>query len=163
MNTEIKMEEKHREKIQEVIAWVMSQKAETNYMSNLQSAFKSGFVTEKTIGLVVSAVSAYNRAFGDIITNKAPSEFIGVVGEKISKKVTLKFSTSWTTQYGVTFLYSMVDDSGNVMTWKASRQQIDADGEPLMTGDRFEITGTIKDHTVYKDTKQTVLTRCKIK
>lgn len=161
MNTEIKMEEKHSEKIQEVIAWVMSQKAENNYMSNLQSAFKSGFVTEKTIGLVVSAVSAFNRAMGEKIT-KAVSEFVGVVGEKISKKVTLKFSTSWETQFGITFLYSMVDDSGNVMTWKASRQQY-LDNDPVMTSDVFEIAGTVKDHMVYKDVKQTILTRCKIK
>ena len=46
---------------------------------------------------------------------------------------------------------------GNVFTWAASSHQ------DLEIGHVYTVLGTIKDHSEYKGTKQTVLSRCAIK
>jgi hypothetical protein len=60
------------------------------------------------------------------------------------------------TQYGTTFFHVMRDDNGNSLVWRSSSHSY---GE----GDKYALTGTVKEHGEYKGEPQTVLTRCKCK
>lgn len=110
-------------------------------------------------------------------TEKEPaSEYIGNVGEKITIEVVLTNITSWETKFGTQYLYSFKDASGNVLVWKTSTGWFKADDDGNVTsiflnsGDKeikfneeFTLTATIKEHSEYKEVKQTVLTRVKAK
>lgn len=87
---------------------------------------------------------------------KSTSEYIGEIGSKIELKVTYIHTSSWENAYSVTNLHTFKDENGNTLVWKTGNF-IEAD-----YGTQLTIKGTIKDHSEYKGTKQTVLTRCKI-
>ena len=77
--------------------------------------------------------------------------------------VSIKLLTSWETQYGMTYLYKMVDENGNVFIWYASKRfgKFDPDGA-WEDFSQAKIKATIKDHTERDGVKQTVVTRCKV-
>lgn len=82
------------------------------------------------------------------------SDFIGSVGDRIERDVTLTFTHSFDGFYGTTWINSMIDADGNVIVYKG--------GNCLgQKGDKFTIKGTVKEHAVYKETKQTVINRPK--
>jgi len=82
------------------------------------------------------------------------SDFIGSVGDRIERDVTLTFTHSFDGFYGTTWINSMVDADGNVIVYKGGN----CIGQK---GDTFTIKGTVKEHAVYKETKQTVINRPK--
>lgn len=92
------------------------------------------------------------------------SEWIGEVGERIDMELTLSHVASWEQNkycgYGTEFmyLYTFKDDKGNELVWKTTCFEL-----CHSEGKKFQIRGTIKEHSEYKGTKQTVLTRCKVK
>jgi len=82
------------------------------------------------------------------------SDFIGSVGERIERDVTLTFTHGFEGFYGMTWINSMVDADGNVIVYKGGNRL----GQK---GDTFTIKGTVKEHAVYKKIKQTVINRPK--
>lgn len=90
------------------------------------------------------------------------SEYVGEIGDKIEVVVTYIHTASWENNYGgywnsgVTNLHTFKDENGNVFVWKTSLF-IEAD-----YGTQLTVKGIIKEHSEYNETKQTVLTRCKI-
>lgn len=96
---------------------------------------------------------------------KAISQHVGQVGDKLDLTATFDH-TAWFecrsfTGYGTTTMYihTFKDADGNVLIWKTSNG---LGSMGLQEGDLVQIKGTVKDHSEYKDEKQTVLTRCKI-
>lgn len=96
------------------------------------------------------------------LAEKAISQYIGSVGERMSITATYIRSAYFEVPsfrgYGTEtmFVHTFKAD-GNVIVWKTSKAlNLECDKE-------VEITGTVKDHSEYRDEKQTVLTRCKIK
>lgn len=91
------------------------------------------------------------------VEKQSNSRWIGEVGQKITKKVTLKkvytFISSFTGD--LMGIYKFESKSGSVLIWKTT------DRDDLEEGNRYELTGTIKEHSEFRDEKQTVLTRCK--
>ena len=98
------------------------------------------------------------------------STYIGSVGQKISIEVKLtniyeykdyKFSYYGTTHY----IYTMQDAEENVLMWKTTSCMSIQEGEEFWylpkKGDTLIIKGTVKEHSEYKGTKQTVLNRCR--
>ena len=85
------------------------------------------------------------------------SEWIGEVGDRITfGEVMLERKSSFEGRFGYTNVYTFkIGES--ILTWFST---VNIDKE---VGDSFCLIGTVKDHTEYKDVKQTVLTRCKIK
>ena len=69
--------------------------------------------------------------------------------------------------YGTThFIHTFADADGNIMVWKSTNpvDYIKDDCyEFIPEGSLVELTGTVKEHSEYKGTEQTVLTRCKFK
>ena len=97
-----------------------------------------------------------------IKAEKAISQYVGQIGEKIEIKGSYMRSGSWEQKsfsgYGTTtmHIHTFKDTDGNVIVWKTQN------GVHLNYGEPVTIKGTVKNHTEYKDEKQTELTRCKI-
>lgn len=87
------------------------------------------------------------------------SDYIGEVGKRITVNAVIKSRYDFKVQYGwkedIMRIYTFIAD-GNVLVWKTTGY-IDAENGSAVT-----LTGTVKEHSEYKGTKQTVLTRCKV-
>ena len=98
-----------------------------------------------------------------IKAEKAISQHIGNIGDKYEARVRYCGSGSWEQQaFGCSwrkvtmYAHKFKDEQGNVLTWK-TESYID-----IEENTEVKLKGTIKDHTIYKDEKQTVITRCKV-
>lgn len=104
---------------------------------------------------------------------------IGEIGKRITIRATFKKSFEYVdykfSYYGTThFIHTFEDSDGNIIVWK-STNSVDyindgsenpnrkGDVEFIPTGSIVDLTGTVKEHGIYKDTEQTVVTRCKFK
>lgn len=86
-------------------------------------------------------------------TTPSNSKFQKEIGDKIEVLVTIVSVFNFTNKFGVTYLHNMVDGEGNVFVWSTSTKC-------LASGILYRLRGTVKDHKIYKDTEQTILTRC---
>ena len=78
---------------------------------------------------------------------------MGEVGQRITlKAATVALLSSWDGYYGTTWLYKIVDESGNVFIWKAS--------QPFSAEEGATIRATVKDHNERDGVKQTIVIRC---
>ena len=96
---------------------------------------------------------------------KEISTYVGEVGEKLNIKARFDH-TAWYERhsfagYGMEKVYivSFRDEKGNLLIWKTTSPKGCAE---LEEGDEISLKGTIKEHTEYRDEKQTILTRCKV-
>lgn len=139
-----------------------------NYMTNLVNACRAEAIDYRAVGIVASVIPAYRRhmeSLVDVADDQAPapapkpiSQYVGVVGQKVSVKVTVEAlidmpQNAWGTY---STLVKMVDEQGNKLAWFASNCP---DIEP---GDTVTATGTVKSHQDYRGERQTTLTRCKL-
>lgn len=167
-------EEKNKAKeIADGIAAMDNETAFKAGLNNVRSMVLSGYCTGKHFGYLAFAPIAYEkyiekqnreREFAEKKQEEAAaSNWVGEVGKRIEVVVSIKLLTSWETQYGMTYLYKMVDENGNVFIWYASKRfgKFDPDGawEDFL---QAKIKATIKDHTERDGVKQTVVTRCKV-
>lgn len=151
----------NNETVKNALKWIAKQDDSNNYMHNLKTVCGLEYVTRKNIGILASLFPTYSRALQMAEKEKEAKEvakqsnYIGNVGERIEVKAkSFECVTSWDTQFGVTRIYKIVDNAGNVFTWKTSK---------CVEEDKIQtIKGTIKEHTEYRGVKQTELTRCKV-
>ena len=135
------------------------------------------FITGKkaitgTNGFIAYAYVLYNKLIGKELARKereeqkAKSNFVGEVGDRITLTAVPSVLTSWKNEFGWTTLYKFVDDNNNVYVWKTSTDLIaqDENGYDVYVPDMKNVTikATIKEHNEFRGEKQTVLTRCKI-
>lgn len=93
----------------------------------------------------------------------AQSEFVGELKERRTFEVTVQRIVNLPDYgFGASRIFIMRDENDNVLTWKtgAHNHLTVALRESKDERKAVAIKGTIKDHTIYRDTKQTVLTRC---
>ena len=177
----------HRELAESIIEWTrtIADDTDSDYLWNLKVACGLHTISSKQVGIVASAVTAYDRHINGE-RRKAEqekvaktSEYIGKKGDKIGRKlsaadkrkgaaafpaltVTVGFTRSFDTEWGTTTLVSFTDTDGNVLTWFASNSASDTDGEQVAEGKTYTLVGTIKGHKDYKGIKQTSVNRCKL-
>ena len=85
------------------------------------------------------------------------SEYIGEVKERLRDlKVTLTAVRSFDSFYGTSFIYIFTCGE-NVLVWMTSSCK------DIEVGEEILLTGTVKEHRIYKGVKQTKLSRCIIK
>jgi len=160
-----------KEMVNAACDWISEQEATNDYMHNLKTVCALKYNPWNRIGILVSLFPTFNRDL-EIQARKAEAEakakaeaqssnHIGNIGDRIQISVqSVKCLTSWENTFGyyptTTYLYKIVDQEGNVFTWKTSTF-LDEDNLPQM------ITGTVKEHSEFRGVKQTALTRCKIK
>ena len=150
-----------------IIAYVDSIEDGNNYIHNIKTLCASDMVAYRNVNLLVSAITCYNRD----LERKAKAEarkkeagrshHIGNIKDRLTINIaSWKCLTSWCNCYDgyhetTTFLYQFVDNAGNIFVWKT--QKYFTEDAELQT-----ITGTVKAHNVFRDAKQTELTRCKV-
>ena len=150
-----------------IIAYVNSIEDGNNYIHNIKTLCASDMVAYRNVNLLVSAITCYNRD----LERKAKAEahkkevsrsnHIGNIKDRLTINIaSWKCLTSWCNCYDgyhetTTFLYQFVDNDGNIFVWK-TQKHLDEDTTLQ------EITGTVKAHNVFRDAKQTELTRCKV-
>ena len=152
----------------EIIAYVNTMEDTNNYTHNIKTLCASEMVSYSNVNLLVSAITCYNRNLERKAKEEArkketsKSEHVGNIKDKLTINIaSWKCLTSWSYCYNgynetTTFLYQFVDNDGNIFVWK-TQKYFDED----IT--LHEITGTVKAHNVFRDAKQTELTRCKVK
>lgn len=91
-------------------------------------------------------------AVESLIYEPSCSRFVGEIGQRLTLTLTVKRAIELTTGYGGN-LYVMEDIGDNVYTWATSSRT-------LIVGNTYTFRGTVKDHVTYRNTQQTVLTRC---
>lgn len=139
-----------------------------DFLHNIHMHMMKGYTEED--GLLAYAPIAYakemEKARAKVEKEKADAmvDYYGNVGEKVKGiAVTGKCLTSYTNCYGsiynavTTFVYQFTDNANHVFIWKTAKD-IPLNDDGIFKG---IISGTIKEHSEYKGTKQTILTRVK--
>lgn len=88
----------------------------------------------------------------------SPSEYVGTIGDKITiANVVVVRNIPVETGFGTNHMHIFEDvETKNVFIWSTSTKSLDV-------GSVYSLTGTVKGHKLYKNIKQTVLTRCKVR
>ena len=141
--------------------WSRSQNPESTsgYLYNLGVAARQDCVMDKTMGIVASAISAYQRYLDKqqeqtAQEDKSPKAHVGTVGKREVFSVMVKAVRCFEGDYGVRSLVRMEDESGNALTWwTGEAPEWTENPEPV------KVKGTVKNHEDYKGTPQTVLSR----
>lgn len=159
----------------EVLAWLRDQDDDGDYLSNLKASLlptngDQKWVKAKHLGIAASAVSAYRRAQEREVEQEAREAarikyapgFVAPEGAKVAdvdatviKTVPLEGSDPFGRPVPRT-LVSLVTSDGHQVTWFASGSK------EFELGKKVKVAGTVKEHSTYRDTDQTVLTRAKI-
>jgi len=130
-----------------------------DYLYNCALCVKKEYLGSKDLGVACSIVSSYKRKLAKDLEKKAPkqiSEFVGAEKERL-KDLNLIFVNAWTfdSSWGVCTIVRLKDSDGNIFVWKTGYF------EEMEVGTVLILTGTVKKHEIYKETKQTIITRCK--
>lgn len=83
------------------------------------------------------------------------SQHFGTIKKREKFTLTVIGLNEFESDWGLTTFVKMIDANGNVAMWKASGE-VEMDLEST-----YIVTGTVKDHSVYRGVNQTVLSRCK--
>lgn len=82
-----------------------------------------------------------------------PSNFQGTIGGKITVTATVKRKIALNGYYGPSNMYIMRDSNENCYVWCTAAKDWEVEST-------HTFKATIKDHRVYRNTRQTILTRC---
>lgn len=151
----------------DALKWVEGQEDKNNYLHNLKTVCSLSYVTGKHFGLLASLFPAYNkdleyqaekaeqqRKAAKELEGKMGSRHIGNIKDRITVQVdSFRCVTSWEGDFGITRLYEIMDDAGNVFTWKTGK---------ILEEGISSIVGTVKAHTEFRGVHQTELTRCRV-
>lgn len=151
---------------EDALNWIRNEEdLSSEYIRNLHIICSGEYAEYRDLGILVSLPVAYERHLGQIAEyekkqketelKQQTSNHMGEVGQKLTIECeSFKCLSCWENQYGLTFLYQIVDKAGNIYKWFASKS---VDEDNVRT-----VTGTVKDHSEYNGVKETILTRCKV-
>lgn len=102
----------------------------------------------------LKSVNEIKEAIEALIYDNDPSEFQGNIGDHITRTITVEKAIPLDGYYGPTTMYIMYDELHNCYIWTTAARTWE-------TGTTHTITGTVKDHKVYHNVHQTIMTRCR--
>lgn len=154
--------EQDAEDVELAVEWVKAQAPDSEFIHNLQAIVRSGVVSHKNAGYAAAIVSFYQRARDKLNLSKSAyaainNEYVGEVGDKIETVVVMKSQRQFDNYYGTVWMHEFIDNDGHVLIWMASGRRLNLD-----VGDQVKIKGTIKQHKMYGDMRQTYLIRVKV-
>ena len=146
--------------VQTVQDWVLQQKPDNDYMTNLITIFKNGYVSYKTANTAASAIFCYKKAHNELNKKKwdlKKSQYIGKVGDVIKEKV--EFLGDYTTEsrFGVMFINRFITMDGNLITWFTSKR------DTFDVGNVYDMVARIKKYSEYREIKSTIVKNAKVK
>jgi len=127
----------------------------SDYLFNIRAIARSGMVGYRTFGFAASIIPAYNRNL-EAKSVKNVSRHVGTIKKREVFDLTLNRHFSYDSMYGTLHKYIFSDEDGNKLVWSTST------AHSMVEGKRYRVNGTVKDHTEYKGTPNTILARCKI-
>lgn len=147
-----------------VIEWVRNEMpCRSDYDHNLKVLCSNDVIyEEKRLGLIVSAIAAYNRAMEFKAKREiqaqddSKSVHVGELKQRLRNvPVTLKDQrVIGSNDWGDRVLCKFVDGAGNILKW------ITGEGTGFKVGEQMLLTGTVKGHDEWNGTKETLLSRC---
>ena len=93
------------------------------------------------------------KAVEALIYDEGISEYVGSIGDRLELELTVIRAIEIENDYGHSIMHIMEDVCGNQFIWTTASKS-------WAEGAYKKIRGTVKDHRVYKNNKQTILTRC---
>lgn len=93
-------------------------------------------------------------AVESVMYEASESEYVGEVGETLELYLTVQKAIEMEGYYGTSTCHIMTDDCGNEYVWTTAARHWEE-------GSEHHIKGKVKDHKMYRNSKQTILTRCK--
>lgn len=91
-----------------------------------------------------------------LIYDPGQSEWVGSIKERVTLELNCTRILHFMNSYGESTMFMFEDDEGDILTWTTQTSQ------DIEEDHRYLITGTVKEHTIYRNNKQSVLTRCKV-
>lgn len=152
------------ERVEGMIEYYKNLKPTSEFLHNVQILLSEDYARMSHFGFLSYLPEGYNRhlkeekARAEQRDVELKSEYFGEKNKRYKSQnvVDMKMLTGWENQYGMTYMYQIILESGNVLIWKSSNWYSKEDLEKV---DRIDFT--VKDHNEYKGIKQTVVTRCK--
>lgn len=150
-------------KAQAAIEWGMEQAEENSieeYWDNMGRALDAGAITGKRFGLVCSLMYSFfiaekKRIDAQRLTEKS-NQYLGAVGDRLRDlEATVVRARPSYGYYGDQTIVTLETPSGDTLVWFASGS-LDVE-----EGEYWKFTGTVKKHSEYRGTRQTVITRVK--
>jgi len=126
-----------------------------DYLHNIRAIARSGMVGYRTIGYAASILVAYERFMRDTAPRQT-SNHLGSINDKLTLDLNLIQVNGFESRFGYTNKYIFQDQVGNILVWLTSTEQ------DLEKGKKYKIKGTVKNHSEFKGTKQTELSRCSV-
>lgn len=157
--------ERARPMAQTIREWVVNEMTgDSNYVLNLRAVLAADWVTDRNLGLLVSAPQAWAKAQErDLVRRREREEldntWAGKVGDRLEVTVRLKSVHYTSGAWGTTAIYTLIGDDHRVYKWFSSSHALDEDDAH---GTRYVLRGTVKRHDEWNGTKETHLTRCKV-
>lgn len=132
----------------------------TGYEANLAAVLRAEAIPTPQLGLAVSAIPAHTR-----LTERAqaaagpPADWLGAIGDKITVTGTVRTAlrVDGYTRYSPDPLLVILECPGAVVKLTTTAGWSDT----VHRGDTLTLTGTVKAHTEWNGTRQTVLSRAK--
>ena len=94
-----------------------------------------------------------NDIINSHLFDPSTSTYKGVIGQKQTFILTVIKAIPVDTRFGSSTIHTMVDKDNNEFVWTTG-------SKTLVVGNKYKVTGTIKEHKKYRNVKQTILTRC---
>lgn len=148
--------------VEDALEWIKSYNEPNDFMENLRVICSGSHIKVSDVGFAACLMDLYKRHLEYEKTRKQKEKdnemyrYYGEVGEKVTLNGRLACVTSYSTQFGVMYIYKMIYNSA-IFVWKTSKcLGIDDSGEEV------NLVGTIKEHSEFRGVKQNMLVRCKV-
>lgn len=148
--------------VEDALEWIKSYNEPNDFMENLRVICSGSHIKVSDVGFAACLMDLYKRHLEYEKTRKQKEKdnemyrYYGEVGEKVTLNGKLACVTSYSTQFGVMFIYKMIYNSA-IFVWKTSKYLgIDDSGAEV------NLIGTIKEHSEFRGVKQNMLVRCKV-
>lgn len=163
-----------QERVEEILAWWLNQANRENdsFWLNVSGVLRDGYCSEKALGLIAFLPSAYEKHLARLRRLEEAFKFSSYfptdmkVGDKVELEVVLRkrsyYENNFSYYGGLNGVYQFSDKDGHCFLWRTAAKSL-LDELDLSKETKLLLSGTVKEFSEYKRTKQTVLTRCKVK
>lgn len=148
------------QKAELITNFYINQDGDSEFLHNVKVILSEKYCNLKNIGLLAYLPFGYMKAMERQIQEENRQKenalyyYFGEIGKRYKDvRVNLSILTSYSTNFGYTFIYQLKDDKNHVFTWKTVSVF-----EPGV----YIATLSVKDHKEYRGQKQTEVTRCRL-
>ena len=104
-------------------------------------------------GTTLKNEAVIKKIVDSLLLDPSPSEFYGSIGDRILLTLRVIKAFPLDGYYGRSTLHVFEDENKNIFIWTTGARTLEV-------GKTYEIKGSIKDHDIFRNCKQTILTRC---